>query len=163
MVDFFELGDSLALSLLSDFDSVFLVVALSDFLVDSSVLVFSVVVLSVVALVEELLDLSAAGLVGFVGLSAAGLLAVAGDLVVEGCVATGVIVGAGFTVPLVDGVIVVETDAVADAAGVMVAPTLALAAGVAVALVDALEFVVVVAPLVLVTPTLRLKLGAVTP
>lgn len=95
---------------------------------------------------------------GLVALSAAGLLVVAGDLVVEGFDATGVMVGAGFTVALADGVIVAAAEA--DAAGVMVAPTLAVAAGVGLAFVDAVTPVVVVGivvvPVVAVTPTLKL-------
>lgn len=142
MLDFlvFELGDSLVLSvadsLFGDFS-----VAASDFF---ELLFFSL----------ELLVLFEDGLVAF---SAAGLLVVAGDFVVAGDEFTGDKDGDGFTVALVAGVMVAPTDA--DAAGVIVAPT--LAAGVALALVDPAVFVVVVAPVVVVpvvevTPTLKL-------
>ena len=98
---------------------------------------------------------------GLVALSAAGLLLVAGlfaDFVEGDAVVAGTGVGDGLlALALAAGVMVAATDAVA--AGVMVAPTLAVAAGVALAFVEAALVVVVpvvVAPVVEVTPTLKL-------
>ena len=145
----FELGDSLVLlsvedSLVGDFSvlaSVFFVLLF----VESALLFFSLV------LFED----------GLVALSAAGLFAVVDDLIEGDGESAGIGVGEGFA--LTDGVMV----AAADAAGVMVAPTLAVAAGVALAFVEAVTPVVVpavvpvvvvpvVVPDVEVTPTLKL-------
>lgn len=137
--------------------SVLVVVALSDFLVESVLLVFGE------------LALSADGLVDFVAESAglfveAGTVALAEGLVVV--VDAGVGVGIGFTGTLPEGVTLAAAVAagVALAAGVDVAETLAVAigvaAGVALGSVEALVLEVVVAPLVVpgavVTPTLKL-------
>jgi hypothetical protein len=139
----FELGDALVLSVADSLVGDFSVLA-SDFFV---LLFFSLVVFE-----EGLVALSAAGL-----LLVAGLFVVAGDFVVAAAVdAT---LGDGFTLALADGVVVAATDALGDAAGVIVAPTLAVAAGVALALVEAFTPVVVpvvVVPDVEVTPTLKL-------
>lgn len=157
LLDFFDfaLGDSLAL--LSVADSLF-----GDFSVVACVffvLLFFSLVLGLFSLVlfeDGLVSLSAAGL-----LLEAGLFVVVDDLVESAGVVGGITVSDGFvTLALADGVMV----AAADAAGVMVAPTLAVAAGVALAFVEALVLVVVapvvvvpvVVPDVEVTPTLKL-------
>ena len=110
-------------------------------------------------LVDGLVALSDAGL-----LVDAGLLLVAGLLVVA---AAGEVAGLVFGVPA--GVVLAETEDVDDAAGVIVAPTLAEVAGVALAFVEPVTFVlvlvfgavVVVVPLVLaLTPKVA---GTVTP
>lgn len=173
MVDFFDLsafGLEASVALVSEAASVFLGLALSDFLDASSVLFFSLVLL--VLVFGEVAALSGVGLV-FVA-DSAGLFAVeagAGVAVAAGLVAVawgwicGVPIGEAFGeaagVALAAGVMVAA--AVALAAGV--AATVAVAAGVALGRVDALVLEVVVAPVVVpeveVMPTL--KFGTVTP
>jgi hypothetical protein len=99
---------------------------------------------------------------GLVTLSSAGLFVLVEVFVDAGDFAGAVDEGSGLVVALADGVMVAATDA--DAAGVMVAPT--VAAGVALAVVEAALVLVVpvvvpvvapvVVPLVEVTPTLKL-------
>jgi hypothetical protein len=95
---------------------------------------------------------------GLVALSSVGLFVLVEVFVDAGDFAGAVDEGSGLVVALADGVMVAATDA--DAAGVMVAPT--VAAGVALALVEAALVLVVpvvvpvVVPLVEVTPTLKL-------
>ena len=145
----FELEASV---LLGDELASVLVLALSDF-VDASVL-----------LVLGELAFSAAGLVAFVADSAGLFVVEAGVPVAAGLVA-GVAVVAGVVgeglvaVALADGVMLAA--AVGEAAGVALAA--AVAAGVALGRVDALELVVVVAPVVVPEVTPTLKFGTVTP
>jgi hypothetical protein len=164
LVDFFDLSAfglaAASVALVSDVASVFFVLALSDFLVASSVLFFSLVLL----VLGEAAGFSAAGLVfvadsaGLFAVEAGAAVALTAGLVVAGVAVAGTD-GEAFAVALAAGVMV----AAAVAPGVDVAATLAVAtgvaAGVALAVVDALVLEVVV-PDVEVTP--RLKVG-VTP
>lgn len=148
--DFFVFGGddsllSVAVSLLGAF-SVFASAALSDFfvLLFSALLFFSL----------ELLVLFDDGLVAL----SAELFVVVELFVLAGDFVGDVAEGSGLVVALADGVIVAATDA--EAAGVMVAPTVAAGlalAFVVAAVVEVVPVVVpVVVPLVEVTPTLKL-------
>ena len=150
MEDFFVFGvdDSLlsvAVSLFGAF-SVLASEAFSDFfvLLFSALLFFS---LEVLLLFDD----------GLVALSSAELFVLVELFVLAGDLVGPVAEGSGLGVELADGVMVAAADA--EAAGVMVAPT--VAAGVALAFVDAalVEVVPVVVPVVVplvdVTPTLK--------
>ena len=162
MVDLSDLSDFSVLSafeldasvvVVVELESVF-VLALSDFLSASVLLVFGELALSADGLVALVAD--SAGLLAVEAGAAVAVVAglVAGVAVVAGVVGEGLV-----AVALTAGVVVAA--AVAEAEGVVVAA--AVAAGVALGKVEALELVVVVAPVVVPEVTPTLKFGTVTP